>query len=117
MLQVKDEKLKNVQVWQKFGNIKSLSETQRTRLLKFVGRVARQPSSTLSLKSLTTVMDGTRIVRRPFRLNKDAIVESLRILILSIPYKGNINYWIGYTANQLIWEKIVKSINHKTYRK
>ena len=62
-------------------------------------------------------MDGTRAVGCPFRSNKDAIVESLRILIPSIPHKGNINYWIGYTSNQLIWEKMVKSISHKTYRK
>ena len=27
------------------------------------------------------------------------------------------NYEAKYTSNQLIWEKMVKSISHKTYRK
>ena len=117
MLQVKDERLKNSQVRKKSGNIKNLSEIWRSRLLNFAGRVARQPSSTLSRKSLSIVMDGNRSTGRPFRTNKDALFESLRLLIPSMPHKGNIDYWIGYASDQINWEKMVKSLNHKTYSK
>ena len=63
------------------------------------------------------VILGYRIGSRPFCTNKDALVESLRLLISSITHEGNVEYWFSYTSDPLELEKMVKSIGIKTYRK
>ena len=83
MLQVKDERITNEKLRMRFNNIKSLSEIWRYRVLKFIGRVARQNPSALPRKFLSASIDNKIAVGRPFRKCKDATVESIRILILS----------------------------------
>ena len=70
----------------KFGNASKLSEIWKARLLLFIGRTARQPESRLSHKAITATIQGKRLNGRPFRTNKDAIVETIREFIPSTPH-------------------------------
>ena len=115
--QVKVEKLTNKHIRTKFSNIKQLSEIWRSRLLLFMGRASRQPSLKLSFQAITATIPGKRLTGRPFRTNKDAIVESIRKLIPCTPHYENTDYWIEYTTDEVNWERIVKNLGHKTYRK
>ena len=89
MNQMKLERLTNKKVRLKFGNISKLSEIWKARLLLFIGRTARQPESRLSYESIAATIQGKRLNGRPFRTNKDAIVETMRELIPSTPHFGN----------------------------
>ena len=117
MIQVKDERLKNEELRKRFGNIPSLSVLWRQRLLKFIGRAARQKSSSLSHRTLSLHIDGLRPRGRPYRTCKDATVEALRQLIPSIPENGTFYYWIGYTRDKNTWERMINTIGEKTYRR
>ena len=88
MSDVKSEKITNLKLRNRFRNVKALSEIWRQRLLKFVGRTIRQEHHSLSRLFLSVHIDNTLLNGRPFRKNKDAIVESLRILIPSLPESG-----------------------------
>ena len=96
MLHVKDEKITNDDIRKKFGNIKRLSHIWRTRLLKFVGRSIRQHLQSLSRLCITSCTIGQCERGRPFRTNKDAITESIRLLIPSMSITGPLKYWAGY---------------------
>ena len=47
--------------------------------------------------------------------NKDAIVESLRILIPSLPESGLYGYWVGYATDELAWTEMIGNLFIKTY--
>ena len=99
MLQVKDERTTNEKIQMRFNNIKSLSENWRHRVLKFIGRVARQNPAALPRKFLSASIDNKIAVGRPFRKCKDAIVESIRILMPSTPDPGNFKHWFGHASD------------------
>ena len=57
--------------------------------LKFAGRTARLGENTLSRLCLSLFIKGNLAQGRPFRKIKDAISESLRIIIPSMPESGD----------------------------
>ena len=100
MSMVKDDHIKNEQVRTLFGNIDLLSTIWRKRLLNFIGRASRNSPSALSSQCLSCHIHGQRIRGRPFRTYKDAMIESLCLLIPSMPNNGNYKYWQGYTQDK-----------------
>ena len=115
MSEVKSEKINNLNLRKRFGNVKALSETWRHRLLKFVGRTIRQEKHSLSRLFLSVHIDNALLNGRPFRKNKDAIVESLRLLMPSLPESGPHSYWVGYARNELVWTEMIGNLFTKTY--
>ena len=117
MNQVKNERITNEEIRCRFNNIPPLSTIWRQRLLKFIGRSARQNHSSLSFLTLSLHIKGSRSRGRPYRTNKDAIVESLRGLIPSLPENGTFHYWFGYAKVRGVWEKMVSKLGEVTYRR
>ena len=66
---------------------------------------------------LLVYIDKTLARGRPFRKNKDAITESIRILIPSLPDSGDFNYWFGYAQDEGVWEKMIKNLFKTTYHR
>ena len=64
----------------------------------------------LSVHIENTILNG-----RPFQKNKDAIIESLRILIPSLPQSGLHSYWVGYATDESVWIKMIRNLFFKTY--
>ena len=64
---------------------------------------------------MTACSHGSLIRGRPFRTIKDAIYESIRILIPSIPESAPFKYWFGYANDKIEWEKMIKLLNVRTF--
>ena len=112
---MKHERLTNEKVRLRFGNVTKLSEIWKARLLLFIGRTARQTDHRLCYKDITATICIKRIIGRLFRINKDAIVETIRKLILSTLHFGNTEYWARYTADELNWnDRILLHITWKS---
>ena len=77
MSRVKEERISNFRLRKKFRADRSLSEAWRFHLLKFVGRTVRQDDNALSKLFLAAHIDGPLLRGRPFRKNKDLILDYL----------------------------------------
>ena len=115
MNRVQDEKITNELLRKRFGMLMLLSGIQRCRLLKFVGRILRQEPNTLSRMFLSVSINNSMIRGRPFQKNKDAITESIKILIPSLPDSGDFSYWFGHSQDKVVWEKMIKNLFKITY--
>ena len=105
MTEVKEKSISNIKLRKRFGNVNSLSHIMTCRMLKFVGRTVRQDPRMLSRRMLTSFTPGKLIRGRPFRTNRDAIVEAIRALIPSTPESAPTKYWYGYAYDVMTWEK------------
>ena len=45
-------------------------------------------------------------------MNKNTTADTLYLLIPSITYRINLDYWIGYISNKIELEKIVKTLKN-----
>ena len=81
MHQVKDERTINEDFRMGFNNVKSLFEIWRCRILKFIGRVACQNPAFLPRMFLSASIDNEIAVGKLFRKCKDALVQSICMLI------------------------------------
>ena len=118
MKEVEEERMSNRKLRRRFGGIKSLSKTWRCRLLKCIERTIRHDEHVLPTLFLSMCVKGSMSHGRPFRKNKDSIVESLRTLIPSVPESGDHKHWVGYACNELEWEEMIKNlaiITHPCY--
>ena len=102
MSKVKEQHLKNSKLRKDFGGLKPLSEIWLSRLLKFAGRTLRQTDDALSKRFLTIFINKNRIIGRPFRTCKDAMLEGPQVLIPSAPKNGSFKYWTGYANDELV---------------
>ena len=50
-----------------------------------------------------------------FRVNKNPIIESIRIIIPNMPESVACNYWFGYASDRFVWEIILKELNKLTF--
>ena len=104
MNEVDEERTSNRKLRRRFGDIKTLSETWWCRLLKLIGRTTRQDEHTLPKIFLSVHVEGSMLQVKPFRKNKDAIVESLRMLMPSMPESSDCKHWIGHADNEVEWK-------------
>ena len=72
---------RNEEVRRKVGNMPPSSTIWRKKVLKFIGRTTRQRNNFLLHRAMTLWVDGSRIRDYLHRTNKDAIVESICILV------------------------------------
>ena len=93
--------MSNRKLRSRFGDIKSLLEIWRCRLLKFIGRTTRQDEHMLPKLFLSMYVKGSTLHSRPFRKNKDTIVESLRMLMPSMPESGTTS--VGLAMHTMNW--------------
>jgi len=117
MADVKEHHITNESIRRQFGNIDLLSTIWRKRVLTFIGRTICQPNTALSKQCLSGSVGGKRIKGRPFRTCKDAFIESIRLLIPSMPHTGNFNYWAGHAQNKPTWSNMIKTLGSKTYKR
>ena len=89
MAQAKEERLKNETLRKMFCNIEPLSTTWRKRVLKFVGRTTLQPQTALPRQCLPCFVLGKRRAGHPSRATKYLLIESIRLLMLSVPHSRN----------------------------
>ena len=115
MTEVKERSITNIKLRKRFGNINSLSHIMTYRRLKFVGRTVRQDLRMLLQRILTSFTPGNLIRGRPFRTNREAIAEAIRILIPSTPKSAPLKYWFEYACDGRTWEKMIKSLFKQTY--
>ena len=85
--------------------------------MEHVGKSTRQTPSTLPRLCLSLHTDGKLERGRPFRTNKDATSESIRMLIPSMTESGSFEYWFKYAECKITWETMIETLGKKTYRK
>ena len=69
----------------------------------------------LGRRTMLPHVKGSMLHVRPFRKNKDAIVESLMMLIPRMPESGDLKHWVGYVYNKLEWEEMIKNLAIRTH--
>lgn len=112
---VKKNHITNTQICIRFGNVNSLAHIMKYIMLKFLGRTLRQDPSVLSRVMLTSFIPGELLRGRPFRTNRNAIAEAIRVLIPSTPESAPLKYWAGYASDRILWEKMIKYLHQRTY--
>ena len=115
MKRVQDEKITNELLRKRFGMIMLLSGIWRCRLLKFVGRTSRQEPNALSRMFLSVFINKSMMRGRPFRKNKDAITESIKILMPSLPDSALLRSYAAQAQDKVAWEKMIKNLFKITY--
>ena len=109
MKAVEEVRMSNRKLRRRFGGMTQISEMCRYRMLNSIRRTMHQDEHMLPKLFLCAHIKGSVLNGRPFRKNNCAIVESLRMLMPSIPESVDCEYWIGYTCNKLEWKEWSKT--------
>ena len=90
MLKVKNEKIKNKEVYKRFRNSESFEEIWRRRQLLFLGRIVRLDNNKYPPMLITAICEGKQCCGRPFRTICDTMVEGIRTIVPDVDSRDNV---------------------------
>jgi len=90
MRQVKEDRISNDFIRQKFYGLQDIRKQIAARTLKFVGKVVREENYSFPKQLLTAWVDNKRPQRRPQTTNKQSVVKALQLI-----YPENVYTVIG----------------------
>ena len=116
--QVKEERIKNAFVRQKFYDIPRIRNMIAARQMRFIGKVVRGPWSRPAKRMLTACCTNTRLAQRPNFHNKDLLVKNLKLLFanvhdVEIDNQGSMKEWINEVMDEEYWNQLVECLTDK----
>ena len=126
MEEVKNERISNKKIREKFYNIQDGRSMIATRQLQFIGKVIRKDNSSLPKQLLTAWVNNKRPVGRPLTTNKSSIVKSLQLLYPDNVYGtdiigrkfplaiymgrvGSLKFWVEDALDEKRWQWLIDS--------
>ena len=117
MSQVKEERIRNIHMRQKFYDIPRARNMIAARQMDFVGKMVRGPDRPAK-SMLTACCPNTRLPQRPQFHNKDALVKNLKLLFgqvhdVTIDDQGSMKDWINEVMCEEYWNGLVRCLLDK----
>jgi len=118
MSQVKEERIRNIHMRQKFYDIPRARNMIAARQMDFVGKMVRGPDRPTK-SMLTACCPNTRLPQRPQFHNKDALVKNLKLLFgqvhdVTIDDQGSMKDWINEVMCEEYWNGLVRCLLDKS---
>ena len=107
ILDVKEHRIKNTDIRQRFYNIPSAHRLITVRQLKFIGKVFRNSSTQLPTQLLTCWCDNKQKRGRALYHNRKSIVASLQLVLPDVEVHGSISSWGIHALDDKHWNNII----------
>ena len=104
-MQVKDERITNVEIRRRFENIPTIQITIAKKQLKWLGKIIRMEEKQIPPMILTCFIRRPRCSCRRYRTTIDGIFTNLCLLFPDLPSTGNITKWRKFAFYEGFWEQ------------
>ena len=110
MTEVKEERIINAEVRERFFNIPTIQNQIAKRQLTFIGKVVRNSDQQLPTKILTAWFNQKRKRGGVLHSNKKSIVQNIALILPCIGKTGIMSEWVHYELDNRYWKYLISNL-------
>ena len=107
MTEVKEERIRNAQVRERFFNIPTIQNQITKRQLVFIGKVVRNSDLQITTKILTAWCNHKQKRGGVLHSNKKSIVQNIALILPCIGKTGIMSEWVHYALDNGYWKYLI----------
>ena len=112
MTEVKEERIRNAEVKDRFFNIPAIQNQIAKRQLTFIGKVVRNSDQQLPTKLLTAWWNHKRRRGGVLHSNKKSIVQNIALILPCIGKTGRMSEWVHYALDNGYWKYLIANLGN-----
>ena len=114
MNQVKDQKIRNIDIRKKFGKLQDIDYYVKKRAWTYIGKIVRQQEESLPKKLLGAWLECPRKQGHPQKSSRSLYIDMLQSVIPDqISPEGKFNNFFQLAKNEEEWEKKMDEYTNK----
>ena len=107
MHQVKEERIKNETIREKFLGIRPIADFIAERQLRWIGKLARMDENRLPKQLMTAWCDKPRPRGRPQQTIRNCYVKAIQRILPSVSESALTSEWIHLAEDKQQWERLM----------
>ena len=116
MTEVKEERIRNAEVRERFFNIPTIQNQIEKRQLAFIGKVVRNSDLQLPTKLLTAWCNHKRKRGGVLHSNKKSIVQNIALILPCIGKTRRTIDWVHYALENGYWKYLISNLGNSPKR-
>ena len=111
---MKDEKIRNCEIRQKFGNMPPKGLIIAKKELKWVGKIVRMYAKQVPPKIFTCFLRTSRFSGRRFHTTRDGLFVNLQHILPELDASGSVKTWHRIAIHTKFWDKCLDALINNT---
>ena len=110
---VRELKIKNVQVGEKFKNIDTIENIISKRRIIFIGKIIRMPCKYISARFISVFQRNKRPIGRPNITVRHSFINDIEKIVSNVDPSGTFNSWAHIAFDEKRWTNLFKNLESK----
>ena len=110
---VRELKIKNVQVGEKFKNIDTIENIISKRRIIFIEKIIRMPCKYISARFISVFQRNKRPIGRPNITVRHSFINDIEKIVSNVDPSGTFNSWAHIAFDEKRWTNLFKNLESK----